>query len=186
MTSAPSATPRYDARVRLRPVPALIDLQGAAEDVLPRLRPLGLADPPPLRRLQAGDRSVLRPAPGHWMLLSSADTPAALVRALCATPLSEDSLVVDVSDGWAHFDLQGPEAADLLGAACPLDTHPRAFAADGATFTEAFGLRALLLRTSTGFQLAVERSHGPMVADWFARLQGTPRASPLCEGADIC
>ena len=47
-------------------------------------------------------------------------------------------------------------------------------------------MRALLLRTPTGFQLAVERSHGPMVADWFARLQGTPRASPLSVDADIC
>jgi heterotetrameric sarcosine oxidase gamma subunit len=186
MTPSSPPAPRYDARVRLQPVPALIDLQGGAEDVLPRLRLLALDDPPPLRRLQAGDRSVLRPAPGHWMLLSSSDTPAALLRSLCAAPLAEDSLFVDVSDGWAHFDLRGPEAAELLGAACPLDTHPRAFATDGATFTEAFGLRALLLRRPTGFQLAVERSHGPMVADWFARLQGTPRASPLSVDADIC
>ena len=186
MTGASNPARRYDARVRLRPVPALIDIQGAAEDVLPRLRLLGLDDPPPLRHLQAADRMVLRPAPGHWMLLSSADAPAALLRALCVTPLAEDSLVVDVSDGWAHFDIRGAEAAELLGAACPLDTHQRAFAADGATFTEAFGLRALLLRTPTWFQLAVERSHGPMVADWFARLQGTPRASPLSVDADIC
>ena len=180
------ATPVHDARVSLLTPPTIIELQGPPDDVLPRLRSLGLEDPPAQRCARSGALEVLRPAPQHWWLLAPAQDGPALLAGLFTSPPGPDTLIVEVSDGWAHFLLEGTDAGDLLASASPLDTHPRAFAADGAAFTEAFGLRALVLRRPGGFQLAVERSHGPMVADWFARLQGLPRSGPLVAGANFC
>lgn len=180
------AIPVHDARVGLLPTPTLLELQGPADDVLPRLRRLGLADPPALRCARSGALELWRPAPGQWLLLAPPDDATALLAQVLAEPPGADTLIVDVSDGWAHFRVEGAGAEALLASASPLDTHPRAFAADGASFTEAFGLRVLVLRRPGGFQLAVERSHAPMVADWFARLQGRPRAGPLVAGSDFC
>lgn len=180
------ATPVHHARVGLLPTPTLLELQGPADDVLPRLRRLGLADPAALRCERSGALELLRPAPGHWLLLAPPEDATGLLVRLLAEPAGADTLVVDVSDGWAHFRVEGAGAGALLASASPLDTHPRVFAADGATFTEAFGLRALVLRRPGGFQVAVERSHGPMVADWFARLQGHRQAGTLVAGANFC
>ncbi|MGA1316760.1 MAG: sarcosine oxidase subunit gamma family protein [Rubrivivax sp.] len=184
--SSPMPVSRYDARVQLLPTPTMIELLGPAEDVLPRLRALGLEDPAPCRALQAGGLRLLRPAPSHWLLIAPPSDGPGLLTRLRATALGDDTLIVDIGDGWAHFAVAGAQAGELLAIASPLDTHPRAFAADGATFTEAFGLRALLLREAGGFQIAFERSHAPMVADWFARLQGVPRDGPLVAQADFC
>ncbi len=184
--STPNHGYRYDARARLLPAPTMIELLGSAEDALPRLKSLGLESPPPHRALRGGSLRLLRPAPEHWMLIATPSETPDLMSRLCVPPLGADTLIVDVGDGWAHFRVAGAEAGELLAIASPLDTHPRAFAADGATFTEAFGLRALLMRDADGFQIAFERSHAPMVADWFARLQGVTRAGPLVEQADFC
>lgn len=184
--SAPGDASRYDARVRLLPTPTMIELLGPAEDVLPRLHALGLQDPAPQRVQQAHGLRLLRPAPEHWLLIAPPSEAQGLLSRLRALPLGADTLIVDVSDGWAHFAMAGAQAGELMATASPLDTHPRAFPEDGATFTEAFGLRALVLRSAGGFQVAIERSHAPMVADWFTRLQGVPRDGPLVADVDFC
>lgn len=165
--------PIYDARVQLLPTPALIELHGEPDDLVPRLAGLGLAEPAPLRGARADGRTLLRPTPTLWVLLGAPGEGPELTRHLGSPAPAPDTLIVDLSDGHVHFALTGPEAAELLAVACPLDVHPRVFADDGAAHTEALGLRALVLRRPDGFHLAFERSHGPMVADWFARIQGS-------------
>lgn len=184
--SAPGDASRYEARVRLLPTPTMIELLGSDADVLPRLQSLGLEAPAPRRALQAHGLQLLRPAPEHWLLIAPPLEAQDLLSRLRAPALQADTLIVDVGDGWAHFAVAGAQAGVLLAIASPLDTHLRAFPADGATFTEAFGLRALVLRSVDGFQVAIERSHAPMVADWFVRLQGVHRDGPLVADADFC
>lgn len=163
----------YDCRVQRMDLQTLIDLKGQANDVLPRLQSLGLADPPVQRVSASGSLRLLRPAPWHWLLRAPLEQEDALLNCLLKhAPSADDTLIVPVSDAYTWFALQGGEARELMAVACPLDLDPNVFAADGATFTEAFGLKALLWRSVDGFELAVERSYGPMVADWLARIQG--------------
>ena len=163
----------YDCRIERPGLQGLIDLKGEAADVLARLQRLGLADPPAQRAAHAGALRVLRSAPSHWLLRAPLESEEGLLQSLLQPAPPPDTLIVPVSDAYAWFALRGPEARELMAVGCPLDLDAQAFAADGATFTEVFGLKTLLWRSAEGFELAVERSHDPLVADWFARIQGT-------------
>ena len=162
----------YNCRVSRLELQTLIDFKGAAPDVLTRLHVLGLTDPPPQRFTASGPLRLLRPAPWHWLLRAPIEhEDALLAQALQPCPAA-DTLIVPVTDAYTWFAVQGREARELMAVACPLDLDPAVFAADGATFTETFGMKALVWRCADGFELAVERSHGPMMADWLARIQG--------------
>ena len=62
----------------------------------------------------------------------------------------------------------------LIAIASPLDVDLAQFPADGATFTEAFGQKALVMRRGDGFELAIERSYAPMLRDYFSRINPAP------------
>ncbi|MGI9388411.1 MAG: sarcosine oxidase subunit gamma, partial [Boseongicola sp.] len=61
------------------------------------------------------------------------------------------------------------DADQIMSIASPLDLHPSVFPENGATFSEVFGLKALILRQPEGFCVAVEQSFGDMIEDYFAR-----------------
>ena len=66
----------------------------------------------------------------------------------------------------------GPDGPTLPeGVARPQsrDYTPLRFDETSVTFTEAFGLKALVRRVDDGFEFAVERSFGDMVADYLTR-----------------
>lgn len=163
----------YDCHIERPGLRGLIDLKGEPGDVLGRLQRLGLSDPPPQRTSAARPLRVLRPAPSHWLLCTPLDAEDELLRGLLSPEPQGDTLILPVSDAYAWFALRGPDARELMAVGCPLDLDPQAFAADGATFTEVFGLKTLLWRSAEGFELAVERSYDALMADWFARIQGT-------------
>ncbi len=163
----------YDCHIERPGLKGLIDLKGEPADILARLQKLGLSNPPPQRASSTGPLRVLRPAPAHWLLCTPLDAEEDLLGALMSPLPAADTLILPVSDAYAWFALRGPEARELMAVGCPLDLDPQAFAPDGATFTEVFGLKTLLWRSADGFELAVERSYDPLLADWFARIQGT-------------
>lgn len=112
----------------------------------------------PNSRTTEGDRSLLWLGPGRWLLLA---------------PLVEEEALQDVlppegvtpwSDSLAFFTLSGPGADAAMAIACPLDLHPRVFAADSASWTDAFGTRALVLREGDGWVLGVEPSYADYIA----------------------
>lgn len=112
----------------------------------------------PNSRTTAGDRSLLWLGPDRWLLLAPLAEEAALHADLPAEG------VTLWSDSLAFFTLTGPGADAAMAIACPLDLHPRAFAADAASWTDTFGTRALVLRDGAGWLLAVE----PSCADYIA------------------
>lgn len=112
----------------------------------------------PNSRTTAGDRSLLWLGPGRWLLLA----PLAEEEALQGT-LSLDGVTL-LSDSLAFFTLTGPGADAAMAIACPLDLHPHAFAVDAASWTDAFGTRALVLGEGAGWALAVEPSYADYIA----------------------
>ena len=74
-----------------------------------------------------------------------------------------------VSDTLRFFHIEGPDAAQIVAIACPLDTHPSTFPSNGASYTEIFGVKGLLARRGDGFDIAIESSFADMVADYLQR-----------------
>jgi len=160
----------YLATTRPLPLATVIDLKGGPDDVLPRLQRLGLRDPAPGRRFSVGPLDLLRVGREHWWLLAPLEQEGPLLAALLESPPAADTLVLAVSDAWQFLAIDGLQARELIAIACPLDVHPAVFPAEGATLTEVFGQRALLMRRGDGFELAVERSYSAMLLDYFSRV----------------
>ena len=72
--------------------------------------------------------------------------------------LANHAALVDVSDGWAAAELQGPGAEDVLARLVPVDLRSATFK-PGQTLRSQFReIPASITRTDTGFLLLVYRS----------------------------
>ncbi len=105
----------------------------------------------------------------HWIVRGLLDDEVKLTASLRPDDAPADVSVVRVSDTLTFFDITGQDAEQVMSIACPLDLHSSSFADDAVSFTECFGMKALVLRTKGGFELAVEQSFGDMLADYLAR-----------------
>ncbi|MGC1429418.1 MAG: sarcosine oxidase subunit gamma family protein [Albidovulum sp.] len=155
----------YDVTITRPPLRAAFDLKGTPDeitkcysDVLPPLpgRPNSLTT-------QDG-HDLLWIGPDHWLLLAPIAQEEMLVSALRSgggTPA--DIATTLISDTLTFFAVTGSEAGEVMAVASPLDLHPDAFSPDGASWTEAFGTKALIRRIASGYEIAVDRSYG----DWF-------------------
>ena len=75
-----------------------------------------------------------------------------------------------VRDAYTIFTVTGNQADDILAIASPLDTRRTIFGDDGATYTELFGIRALVLRRPDGYIVAIERSYADMITKYFDKV----------------
>ena len=73
------------------------------------------------------------------------------------------------TDTLTFFSLSGEDASDIMSIATSMDLNPGIFGDDNATFSEVFGLKALISREENGFQFAVDQSFGNMVSDYLER-----------------
>jgi heterotetrameric sarcosine oxidase gamma subunit len=163
----------YAVRIAGPETPAVFDLKGPQDALAAWLAGAGLPGWPsrPGTRCGAG-RWLAWTGASHWLLVAPLADEAVLEAALRGDAAPETVRIVTVSDALAFFSIEGPDAASVMAVASPLDLHAAAFPGDGATFTEVFGLRALVTRQGDGFLLAVDRSYGPFVAEYLARLAG--------------
>lgn len=163
----------HDVTISRQPLSALFDLKGTPEalrahagDALP-----GFPARPNTR--ESGDAAELcHLGPGRWLLRAPIDREPALEAALRPAAAPPDVSIVRVSDTLTFFTVTGPDAAQVMAVATPLDLHPAAFTDRDISYTEAFGLKALVARCDGGFELAVEQSYGDMVETFLARIAG--------------
>lgn len=116
-----------------------------------------------------GEATLILIGPDHWILRADLTKEEALDAALRPAGSPPEISIVRVSDTLAWFRITGPDADQVMAVACPVDLHESRFGPDAATWTEAFGLKALVTRCAGGFELGVDRSFGPMVADYLSR-----------------
>jgi sarcosine oxidase subunit gamma len=76
-----------------------------------------------------GDLTALWLGPDAWLLTCPPDEVAAHIGSLREAVSDVHAAITDVSDGRVALRLGGPNARDVLAKGCPLDLHPRAFAA---------------------------------------------------------
>ena len=160
----------YDVTFQRCGPDALFDLkgdagavQGWAGDALPALPER------PNHRTRKEDRDLYYIGRDHWLMRAPLDQEEALEARLKPTDCPADISIVRVSDTTTFFRVTGPDAGQIMSIACPLDLHDSVFGPDGVTYTEVFGLKAMVMRYEDGFEFAVEQSFGDMVDDYLAR-----------------
>ena len=164
----------YDVTIRRLDPVALLVLRGEAGAVASWLAGLGLTLPEmPNTAVRVGARELYWLGSTHWILRAPIADEDGLLDTLRAEDVPPEISQVLVTDAYALFEISGPDAAQVLAVASPLDLHPSTFPPNGATFTEAFGLKALVVKRDHGAELAVERSFGDMTADYLARVTDT-------------
>ncbi len=161
---------RYDVKCTRGGLSALFDLKGSQADLwgwagdhLPPMpeRPNTLT--------RTGGRSLYHIGPGHLILRADIADEETLERALAPAAAPPQVSIVRVSDTLTFFTVTGSDADQVMAIACPLDLHPAVFGDGAVSFTEAFGLKALVLRCAGGFECAVEQSYGDMMQDYLSR-----------------
>lgn len=160
----------YDAEIKRLGAMALFDLKGHDGDLTDwcgDALPVFPARPNSCTRKE--EATLLHIGRRHWLLAADLSQEAALEARLKPTKAPPDISIVRVSDTQCFFRITGADADQILSIASPLDMHPTIFPEDSASFTEAFGLKALVLRCPDGFLLAVEQSFGDMLDDYLSR-----------------
>ena len=155
ITRAKATALPFATRLILRGGADVVSPVAEAFGVAPTTKPLGSAD--------SGERAALWLGPDEWLLIAEdgADVQAKLEAALGGVFHS----LVDVSHRQVGLSVEGPGAARLLAAGCPLDLDLRAFPVGMST-------RTLMVKAEIGlwrreenvFRIEVLRSFAPYVA----------------------
>ena len=120
----------------------------------------------PMRAIRGeAERVALWLGPDEWLLLAPDHAHEELVTALAAAAASTPSSLVDVSHRQVALLVDGPRAALLLAAGCPLDLDIAAFPVDMCTRTLLAKAEIVLWRSGRDtFHVEVQRSFAPYVA----------------------
>ncbi len=157
----------YDVNIERQPLSALFDLKGA-QKVLEKWTKLTLPDMPN-RFAENNGVFLCHIGPDHWLLRAPLNQEAALNAQLKPADAPADISVVRISDTQTFFRITGPDVAEVISIGCPMDVHETAFPLNGVSFSEFFTVKALILRNTSGFDVAIEQSYANMIADYLNR-----------------
>jgi sarcosine oxidase subunit gamma len=111
--------------------------------------------------------SVLWLGPDEWLITSETQNGTEIVIALRRALAGIHSAVTDLGDARVVYTLAGSSARSVLAKGCPVDLHPRAFAAGGCVQSLLAKAQALIhARSSERFDVYVGRSVGDYVWAW--------------------
>ena len=160
----------YDVQIKRGELEALVDLQGPPRAIHDWVES-GFPDFPdaPNTASIRDELSLYWIAPERWLLRAPIEHEDQLLAITKPDTAPLDISIVLVSDTLKFFHLDGPDAAQIVSIACPLDTHSSVFPANGVTYTEIFGNKGLLARRGEGFDIAVESSFADMLEDYLQR-----------------
>lgn len=111
--------------------------------------------------------------PARWLLLASHSDAQNLTSEFKNYDSGDHSIsIIEVSDMLQFFSIQGRDADEILAVCCPIDIHLTEFPDNAVTYTEMLGTKALVLRDTHGFQVAVDRSYADFIDDSLHRILG--------------
>ena len=160
----------YNVKIVREDISALFDLKGEQDEMREYLKncygPIPLV---PNTFNSTGAWKLMYVGPKHWILKAPIDDEEKLVSLLRPDNAPKSLSIVLISDTLTFFSLSGEDASDIMSIATSMDLNPGIFGDDNATFSEVFGLKALISREENGFQFAVDQSFGNMVSDYLER-----------------
>lgn len=118
-----------------------------------------------------GQRQLLWLGPDEWLLKASHGQGEVLIDSLRTSLRGLHAAVVAVGDGNTTLTVEGDGAAVLLSRGCPLDLHPRAFAAGAVAQTHIAkaNVTVLCLEASKRYELTVRRSFADYLFRWLCQ-----------------
>jgi heterotetrameric sarcosine oxidase gamma subunit len=154
----------YDVAITRGPLRTLFDLKGLKEAVVAWCG-TALPDLPdqPNSLTAKGTRLLMWIGPDHWLLADDIALEEMLSDTLRPDTAPAEMSIVLVSDTLTFFVVEGSDSNELMAVATSLDLHPASFADDCVSQIEAFGIKALIRRVASGYEIAVDRSY----EDWF-------------------
>ncbi len=159
----------YDARIDRLPIYALFDLKGPKEALAAWSKDTLEFPNGPSRLKRRGSAALCHIGPNRWLLRDDLQNEAALSETLRPQDAPAEISIVRVSDTQTFFRITGPDALEVMSIGCTLDLHATVFGPDAVSYTEFFGIKALVLRCEGGFECAVEQSFGNMIEDFLTR-----------------
>ncbi|WP_371169329.1 sarcosine oxidase subunit gamma [Aliiroseovarius sp. 2305UL8-7] len=160
----------YNVEINRLPLFALFDLRGDAAKLSKWCgKTLPAFPPTPNSQSNDGHNSLYFVGPDHWLLRAGLEDEQALTAALRPTESPPEISIVNISDTLAMFRITGPDADQVMSIGCPLDLHPSTFGPDAVSYTEFFGLKALVIRHSDGFDCGLDRSYAALVQDYLTQ-----------------
>jgi sarcosine oxidase subunit gamma len=163
----------YEVRIKRGELEALVELQGSAGAISDWVG-TGFPEFPkiPNTASTAGELSLYWIAPERWLLRAPLAAEDRLIEMTRPDQAPLEISIVLVSDTLRFFHIEGPDAAQIVAIACPLDTHASTFPPNGVSYTEIFGVKGLLARRNNGFDIATESSFADMIEDYLQRATG--------------
>jgi sarcosine oxidase subunit gamma len=163
----------YEVQIKRGELEALVDLQGSAAAISDWVE-TGFPEFPkvPNTATTSGELSLYWIAPERWLLRAPLAMEDRLIEMTRPDQAPLEISIVLVSDTLRFFHIEGLDAAQIVAIACPLDTHASIFPPNGVSYTEIFGVKGLLARRDTGFDIATESSFTDMIEDYLQRVTG--------------
>lgn len=169
----------YHVTLERRKLCTVVELQGPLQEVAEISGLLAVkfpSTPNTYEKSPDNSQTLYWIGPQRWLLRAELDQEADLKRKLSELELPDAVSAALISDSLSFFKITGVDASAVISIASPMDVHPSVFPANGASYTEAFGLKALVIRCdhelNNGFEVVVERSYGDMLNDYFQRAIG--------------
>lgn len=159
----------YSAQIKRLSPYALFDLKGTKEDLAAWAQALPAFPSQPNTLTHSNGVALCLTGPNRWLLRADLAREDDLLGVLRPEEAPPEISIVRVSDTLTFFRITGADAEQIVSIGCPLDLHADVFGNDAITYTELFGIKALILRCDDGFECAVEQSFGDMIADYLAR-----------------
>ena len=160
----------YDAKINREPMSALFDIKGPKSGVKTLLLDMFDQIPQePNTLVSKQNKTLMFIGSEHWMLRAAAEEEDLLRLQLDPDLVPSNISVVLISDSFTFFSIEGVNAKDVMEISSPLDFDVSIFKENYVTFSEIFGIKALIKRRANGFEFGVDQSFGDMINDYFAR-----------------
>lgn len=160
----------YDAKINREQMSALFDIKGPKSDVKTLLLDMfGQIPQEPNTLVSKQNKTLMFIGSEHWMLRAAAEEEDLLRLQLDPDLVPSNISVVLISDSFTFFSVEGVNAKDVMEISSPLDFDLSIFKENYVTFSEIFGIKALIKRRANGFEFGVDQSFGDMINDYFVR-----------------
>ena len=157
----------YEVKINRQRISALFDIKGNLLDVKELLVSLFQKIPEEANTFTSNNgKTLMYIGRDHWMLRAQIEEEEELNRLLKRGATLRNTSVVLVSDTLTFFSVSGVGAKDIMAIVSSLDFYETKFRENSVTFSEVFGIKALIKRVENGFEFGVDQSYVDMVEDY--------------------
>ena len=157
----------YDIKIEKKILHALFDIKGSIKDVNSYLEDqIGSFPIEPNSFIKHKNLKILYIGSEHWIIQAPIEEEESLLRLLAPNNCPSSLSIVLISDTLTFFKINGANADDIMSIASPLNFNMDVFARNSVTFSEFFGLKALIMREGDGYLFGIDQSFGDMICDY--------------------